>query len=147
MRQLEQMRMTGESGKYPEQYTSEWRNYMYSGIDAKVAVSHCREGKKGYGVRFEKTTLGWKYDWAFKLSADRAKSEGYGSTKIVGNIYPDNEYPGCPYCGAKSFIVCGSCGKLNCNNTEEKIFTCGWCGAKGELIDYAGDGINSSGDV
>lgn len=46
-----------------------------------------------------------------------------------------------------SFIVCGSCGKLNCNNTEEKVFTCGWCGAKGELIDYEGDGINSSGDV
>ena len=68
-------------------------------------------------------------------------------TKIVGTIYPDGEYSGCPYCKAKSFIVCGSCGKLNCNNTEEKVFTCGWCGAKGELIDYEGDGINSSGDV
>lgn len=120
---------------------------MYSEIEAKVALAHCREGKKGYGVRFEKTSLGWKYDWAFKLSADRAKSEGYGNTKIVGTIYPDGEYPGCPYCKAKSFIVCGSCGKLNCNNTEEKVFTCGWCGAKGELIDYEGDGINSSGDV
>lgn len=30
---------------------------------------------------------------------------------------------------------------------QGKVFTCGWCGAKGELIDYEGDGINSSGDV
>lgn len=27
---------------------------MYSEIEAKVALAHCREGKKGYGVRFEK---------------------------------------------------------------------------------------------
>ena len=37
---------------------------MYSEIEAKVALAHCHEGKKGYGVRFEKTALGWKYDWA-----------------------------------------------------------------------------------
>ena len=90
---------------------------MYSNIEAKVALAHCREGKKIYGVRMEKTSLGWKYNWAFKLTDSRAKTEGYGSTKIVGNIYPDEEYPGCPYCKAKSFIVCGTCGKLNCNNT------------------------------
>ena len=46
-----------------------------------------------------------------------------------------------------SLIVCGTCGKLNCNNTNEKIFTCGWCGAQGELSDYEGDGINSAGDI
>lgn len=120
---------------------------MYSGIEASVALAKCREGKKIYGVRMEKTPLGWKYDWAFTLSENRAKSEGYGTNKLMGAIYPDAEYPGCPYCKAKAFIVCGSCGKLNCNNTEEKVFTCGWCGNKGELVDFEGDGIASSGDV
>jgi hypothetical protein len=120
---------------------------MYSNIEAKVSLVHCREGKKIYGVRMEKTSLGWKYDWAFTLSDERAKSEGYGNTKIVGAIYPDMEYPGCPYCGAKAFIICDSCGRMNCNNTEEKVFTCGWCGAKGELSDYDGAGISSVGDV
>lgn len=120
---------------------------MYSNIEAKVALSHCREGKKIYGVRMEKTNLGWKYDWAFKLTDGRAKSEGYGNTEIKGAIYPDAEYPGCPYCRAKNFIVCGTCGKLNCNNTKSKTFICGWCGAEGELVDYDGAGINSAGDV
>ncbi len=120
---------------------------MYSNIEAKVALAKCREGRKAYGVRFEKTSIGWMYNWAFTLSEDRAKAEKYGTTKLKGVIYPDDEYPGCPYCGARTFVVCGTCGKLNCNNTDEKVVTCEWCGAKGELTDYDGDGIDSSGDV
>jgi hypothetical protein len=49
---------------------------MYSNIEAKVALAKCREGKKIYGVRMEKTQLGWKYNWAFELNEGRAKSEG-----------------------------------------------------------------------
>lgn len=118
---------------------------MYSNIEAQVALARCKEGKKIYAVRMEKTTLGWKYDWAFALSEGRAKSEKYTSTKIIGNIYPDTEYPGCPFCGARTFVVC-SCGKLNCYNGE-KSFICQWCGAQGELVDYKGDGINSAADI
>lgn len=66
-----------------------------------------------------KTNLGWKYDWVFKLSDGRAKSEGYGNTEIKGAIYPESEYP---YYKAKNFIVCG---KLNCNDTKSKTFICG----------------------
>lgn len=51
---------------------------MHSNIEAKVAFAHCREGKNIYGVRMEKTSLGWKYNWAFKLIDSRAKTEGYG---------------------------------------------------------------------
>ena len=92
--------------------------------------------------------MGWKYDWAFELSDSRAKSEGYGNTKLQGNIYPDKEYPGCPYCKAMAFVVCGGCGRLNCKTGDEsKIFTCNWCGGQGELEAYDGEGITSSGDV
>lgn len=120
---------------------------MYMDIDAKVALSKCKEGKNTFGVRMEKTSMGWKYDWALKLSEKRANKEDYGETKIVGNIYPDPSYPGCPYCKGNTFVVCGLCGKLNCNNSKKGIFTCEWCGAKGELISYDGAGINSAGDV
>ncbi len=119
---------------------------MYSNIEAQVALAKCREGKKIYGVRMEKTSQGWKYDWAFALSEGRANAEKYSGTKIKGSIYPDPEYPGCPYCGARSFVICG-CGRLNCNNYGENEFVCGWCGAKGELVDYKGEGFDSSGDV
>lgn len=120
---------------------------MYTKIEAKVALAKCQEGKKTFGVRMEKTSEGWKYNWAFKIGDRRAGTEGYGDTKIVGDIYADLAYPGCPYCNGTSFVVCVSCGKLNCNNTRGKIFTCEWCGAQGELIAYDGVGISSSGDV
>lgn len=120
---------------------------MSTKIEAQVALCKCQEGKKVYGVRLEKTPLGWKYDWAFTISETRAKSEGYESTDIVGSIYPDPEYPGCPYCKVRNFVVCGTCGKLNCNNPKGNIFTCEWCGSSGELVNYSGSGIKSAGDV
>lgn len=120
---------------------------MYPKIDATVVLAKCQEGKKTYGVRMEKTNLGWRYDWAFKISDQRAKAENYNETKITGAIYPDEKYPGCPYCGGKSFIICGTCGHLNCHNMKGKIFTCEWCGAQGELTSYDGAGITSSGDI
>ncbi len=119
---------------------------MYSNIEAQVALAKCREGKKMYGVRMEKTDEGWKYTWAFTVSEERAKAENYSVTKIKGRIYPDEEYPGCPYCGAKNFVVC-SCGRLNCYNMEDNKFQCEWCGSKGELVDYKGEGFDSAGDI
>lgn len=115
---------------------------MYSNIEAQVALAKCKEGKKIYGVRLEKTSLGWKYNWAFPINEKRAKAENYDNTMISGNIYPTDDYPGCPYCGAKHFIVCGKCRRLNCNN-ESKTFTCEWCGMKGEIVSYTGGGIST----
>lgn len=120
---------------------------MHTKIEAQVALCKCQEGRSIYGVRMEKTSLGWKYDWAFKISEGRAKSEGYNSADIKGMVYPAPEYPGCPYCKTKTFIVCGACGKLNCNNQTGNMFTCGWCGAQGVLTNYDGAGIRGAGDV
>ncbi|MCB5686627.1 hypothetical protein G4475_05760 [Blautia wexlerae] len=38
------------------------------------------------------------------------------------------------------------CGKLNCNNGKTEEFVCEWCGKKGELVDYRGDGFQSGED-
>lgn len=119
---------------------------MYTNIEAQIAIAKCKESKKIYGVRMEKRPSGWEYTWAFPITEKRAKAEKYESTEILGDIYPSKDYPGCPYCGAKEFVVC-NCKKLNCYNRAEKWFTCEWCGSKGELVDYKGTGISSSGDV
>lgn len=120
---------------------------MYTNIEAEVVLAKCREGKKIFGVRMEKTSLGWKYNWAFKIGDKRAGAEGYANTRIKGNIYPDPEYPGCPYCKGKSFIICGNCGRIYCNNEHNGMSTCEWCGNTGTLGVYDGAGINASGDV
>ena len=66
--------------------------------EARIALCKCQEGRKIYGVRFEKIAENWKYTWAFPIKESSAKREGYDNTKIIGNIYPDTKYPGCPYC-------------------------------------------------
>lgn len=113
---------------------------------ATVAVCKCKEAHKTYGVRFEKVSNGhWKYTWAFPMKASTAKREGYDATTIDGLIEPDIDYPGCPYCGTKYFVVC-PCGNLNCNISTGSSFTCAWCGLTGTLTGYDGGGIQSGGD-
>lgn len=115
--------------------------------EATVAICKCKETHKSYGVRFEKLSDGhWKYTWAFPIKEAAAKREGYDNTIIDGFIEPDNNYPGCPYCGAMHFVIC-ECGKLNCNIGVGNTFTCEWCGTTGELSIYDGAGIKSGGDL
>lgn len=115
-------------------------------IEATVALCKCKESKKMYGVRFQKiANHRWKYTWSFPVKSSTAKREGYDATIIDGMIEPDAEYPGCPYCGRKSFVVC-DCGKLNCYISYDGTFKCDWCGKKGTLTDYDGSGIQSGGD-
>lgn len=122
---------------------------MTEKMEARIALCKCKEGKRAYGVRFERAGQGWKYTWAFPLKEAAAKREGYDKTQLVGNISPDVDYPGCPFCKAKYFIIC-SCGKLNCNNANDPtaIFKCEWCGATGKLAGgYDGSGFGSGGDI
>lgn len=114
--------------------------------EATVAICKCKETHKTYGVRFEKIApRHWKYTWAFPMKESTAKHEGYDGTIIDGAIEPDEKYPGCPYCGAKYFVIC-SCGKLNCKIGTGLLFTCEWCGQTGQLINYTGSGIQAGGD-
>lgn len=107
----------------------------------------CKESKgRTYGVRFQRDGSGWKYTWAFKMNEGSAKREGYNDTQIMGNIEPDENYPGCLYCKTKYFVVCGACQHLNCNINTGSIFTCEWCGNSGTLGGFYGDGIASGGD-
>ncbi len=102
-------------------------------MKAKVILMKCPEGKKIYGVRVEEYQGDWYRTWAFPLDSKRASREGYDKEKCSGNLYPADEYPGCPYCRTTQFLKCTSCGKLSCWNGQEKI-ECPWCGTKGKII-------------
>ena len=115
--------------------------------EARIAMCKCKESKgRTYGVRFQRDGSSWKYTWAFKMNESSAKREGYNDTQIMGIIEPDENYPGCPYCQTKYFVVCGACQHLNCNINTGSIYTCEWCGNAGTLGDFHGDGIASGGD-
>ena len=119
-----------------------------SEIIGAVAVCKCPKSHKMFGVRFQqRNRRQWDYTWAFPIREDSARREGYDKTEIVGDIDPTSEYPGCPYCGAKYFVIC-SCGKLNCNSYAfDNAFLCEWCGATGTLTSYTGSGFSAGGDL
>lgn len=117
-------------------------------IEAVVALCKCGKTQQTYGVRFERTaTNSWKYTWAFEISLKVAKREGYNIVDISGYIEPAEEYPGCPYCGNKYFMIC-DCGKLNCNIINSNATaTCNWCGFTGMISGYDGSGFVAGGDL
>ena len=91
--------------------------------EASVILAKCASDKL-YGIRIEKRDNDWVRTWAFKIKED------FDKINFTGSFYTDEEYPGCPYCGAKKCFVCGSCGKVSCYDGSDKV-VCNWCGASG----------------
>ena len=101
--------------------------------DAQVVLAKCNQTHQPYGITVERQLDGdWHCVWAFKLSAKSASAEGYDDTPMSGRFTLDSEYPGCPYCGAQTWYICG-CGKLNCWQGASSPVVCAWCGGRGEV--------------
>lgn len=115
-------------------------------MEAAVVLCKCNYSNKTYGVRFEKRNGNWIYNWAFPIKESSGKREGYDRSFIKGQIHPTEDYPGCPYCGATGFIICG-CGKMSCYKGELETFTCKWCGKTSRIGVYDGSGFSSQEDV
>ena len=97
--------------------------------EATVIVARCSQTKQ---IRMEKMSDGaWHCTWAFKMSDDAVSHEKYEDTMISGKVVLDSEYPGCPYCGGRSWFNCG-CNKISCWSGESKV-TCAWCGETSEI--------------
>lgn len=118
--------------------------------EAAVVLCKCGKHHKTYGIRAEKNGRDdWTFTWAFPIKDSSAKREGYDRTVVKGNIAFTENYPGCPYCGAKGWVLCSSCGHLNCfdGTLNGDLFTCDWCGASGTIEKYDGDAIHAGIDL
>ena len=118
--------------------------------EAKVILARCERNKKLFGMRIEKQETNrnsWLMNWAFQIDEDKARSEGFDSERVLGNIDITNDYPGCPYCESAGFVVCGNCGRLCCWS-DSSNHTCAWCGVTGRVGgEYNGSGINGAGEL
>ena len=102
-------------------------------MEATIIMARCLKNKKLFGMRVQKMEDNdWWRTWAFEVDERRAAKEGYQATAVEGNLYALDSYPGCPYCGAKEFVRCGTCGRLTCWNQEDK-YVCAWCGNSGDV--------------
>ncbi|MDR2485468.1 MAG: hypothetical protein LBD55_08740 [Treponema sp.] len=101
-------------------------------MEATVILCKCTK-QHTFGIRVEKRRHDWYRTWAFKIDEKRAKREGFDKELIKGSMEIDEEYPGCPYCGARGFFQC-ECGKFNCFKGNEQgnkwDVTCNWCGKR-----------------
>ena len=93
-----------------------------------IALARCGRLKDLFGIRFQETQKGsWAGTWAFRISEDTARREGYHNDMIKGTFNMD-DYPGCPYCGGRGFFICNTCGKVVCLPEVVPTVTCSWCG-------------------
>ena len=113
--------------------------------DAFAVMAMCSRLNKTYGITVDKIGPSqYKFVWAFKIDQEKAHREGYDAKTVRGGVTIDKDYPGCPYCGAKNFYTCGSCGCVVCYHGEEAV-TCPKCGFSGTVtkvdsIDLKGGG-------
>ena len=115
--------------------------------NAAVIACMCGRDHQLFGVRFEEKPWGWECSWAFRLKESTAQREGYNRASINSrSIVASPEYPGCPYCESRGFIVC-SCGRLTCWNGYSRSGTCGFCGTSGELGEDNGVSLASQEDA
>lgn len=114
--------------------------------EAVVILAKCGDHHKAYGMRVERAERDqWLVIWAFPIRESAAKRENYDKTTVKGAIAFADEYPGCPYCGRKELTLC-SCGRLNCTIVNSGVFTCEWCGVRGQIGAYTGEAITAGMD-
>lgn len=114
-------------------------------MEAAVLLAKCGKRNRIYGIRTQKMSDGdWWRTWAFPIDEHRAESEGYDLTVVQGNLFYTEEYPGCPFCGTKNFVMCNKCHKISCWNGESRL-ECPWCGNDMNNIVTATEKFNLSG--
>lgn len=98
-------------------------------MEAVILLQKCSQTKKTFGNRVEERSPGkWYKNWAFPIRESKARNEGYDKSSINGMLYSAEEHPGCPYCGSRSSVLCGTCKRLTCWHGEKEM-SCQWCGA------------------
>ncbi len=113
--------------------------------DTTILLTRCTN-KQFYGVKVQKMQDGdWWRTFAFPVNESRAKNERC-ENHVQGSLCCTAEYPGCPYCGAKSFVLCDKCHKMTCYQGEPAL-TCSWCGNYMDNITTVAQFTLSGGDI
>ncbi len=100
--------------------------------EAFAIIAQCNEANKSYGITVDPYKGNIKFVWAFKIDKEKAHREGFDEHHIHGSVSVDENFNGCPYCGAKQFYICGNCGSVVCYHGEKSV-TCPSCGQHGEI--------------
>lgn len=99
----------------------------------------CVQTKATFYIRYDKAADGkWCKTYGVKAAPQGATGDIHSNVEIdISEARHGPQYK-CPYCGNKSYIRCGDCGKLTCFHYGDKRFLCAHCGA-GRPVSYDGN--------
>ncbi len=111
-------------------------------MDTELDVlTRCEETHNIFKIVFRRQGEGWD---AYRVLVPRAQprpgapepgggGQGTAALPIMqGAIGSDPAYKGCPFCHARSFYTCGTCGRLVCWDNRIEV-VCPWCSAAAEV--------------
>lgn len=111
--------------------------------DAFAVMAMCSKSKEDFGITVDPRNGIYTFCWGFKMKKGQSRREDYDTKSVHGSIDFDQDYNGCPYCGARNFYICGSCGKIVCYEGESFI-RCPNCNSSGTVV--AAETFDISGD-
>lgn len=100
----------------------------------KYMRAKCCKVHAEFVIRLEYNKSGWCMVYASKsdggFTSDSSKDVN-DELQFDDGLYVGNDYA-CPYCGKRSIVRCGSCGRITCNDGG-KYFRCEYCDNSGEI--------------
>lgn len=111
-------------------------------MDTELDVlTRCESTHNLFKIVFQQQGSGWD---AYRVLVPRTQprpgtpeptegNQGAPAAPIMqGTIGIDPAYKGCPFCHARSFYTCGTCGRLVCWDNRLEV-VCPWCSAAAEV--------------
>ena len=100
----------------------------------KYMRAKCCKTHVEFNIRLESEKGNWYMVYATKIDeslSDNHLSKVKDELKFDNGIFIGSDYA-CPYCGNKSIVRCGTCGRITCNDGG-KFFKCEYCEDSGEI--------------
>lgn len=113
--------------------------------ETAVSVARCSRTNEIFGMRHFKKHGAWEITWAFPVRYVNALRQQ--DCKIIENPGTSDDYPGCPYCGGETAVVCTQCGQVTCAKSNDFFFKCEWCGLKGTIQRNVAVNITATNDI
>lgn len=102
-------------------------------LNVVIITAYCSMSGDRMGIRLEeKSRMHWVADWAFKVKEIFASKEGYDKSRVDGQFEFSHDFPGCPYCESKNFVLC-DCQNLLCYEASARRYKCPKCGTAGTV--------------
>lgn len=94
-------------------------NFTPVSKEAFAILAGCSRSREFFGISVDPVSRNqFKLVWAFKMSKDQAIREGTDKRNVSGQVFADENFNFCPYCGGQTFAQCGKCGHFICYNEE-----------------------------